>query len=341
MNYSNKNGSSESPITILPLTKQRELTAWIATTLAVSVIGILNNIFVLRVTWPVTQRISGVSLLISHFVVVNLLICLVSLPASIFVIILTQHYGSLIAGRSCYYIQTLWIVNVSVVNWSDAGLVGNRFVALYFPHSYKLWMTTRVSAAIIVGSWILCIGVMLPFTLASVGQRVALSALGQCSLVVTGRLGSFFNSFMAFVPYAVSGTGSLFILRKCFGFSKLRSGRVRHEARVQADATANRRLITARMLLFTFLWCGVCMLPTYLTIVVFPWLYVSNSVSILWTKTAMACQYAFTPCILLLTNRIIENERESSLLEDGPPLSRQLLTLHQGDRRVQFRPHGR
>ncbi|OWA53644.1 hypothetical protein BV898_18065 [Hypsibius exemplaris] len=301
-----RNYSAVPPFPVLSPTMQTELTAWIAITLTVCVVGIFTNVLLLRVMWSAELQRSGVSFLLFHFVAVNLLMCIVTTPIAV-ILVLVKRDGWHIPSNICYYITTLNTINISVVNWSDAGLALNRFVALYFPHSYKTWATTPTLVVIIACGWIIPISLTMPFTVAAGGQSVTLSPIGLCSLMPNGQLGIFLTSSASYVPYGISGAGALLILWKCFDFSRPRVAVDRAEDRLhEAGARrrmAQRRLNMAKMLLFTYLWTGFCAIPAYLIIRTnFPRLFGPVAVSILWIRTSTACQFAFTPCILLLSN---------------------------------------
>ncbi|OWA53944.1 hypothetical protein BV898_18368 [Hypsibius exemplaris] len=170
MNGSNTAASSAT-FPELSAEKQTELTALASITLTISYIGVLSNILTLRVTWSTNLGKAGVSLLIFHFVAINLMECLVTLPTAIF-IMLAKRDGRFIPDLACPYFTTFYMINVSVVNWSDAGLALNRFIALYFPHRYKAFTSGAVNTAVIVGRWLISVGVSSLFGL-SVGVRVS------------------------------------------------------------------------------------------------------------------------------------------------------------------------
>ncbi|OWA53955.1 hypothetical protein BV898_18379 [Hypsibius exemplaris] len=226
--------------------------------------------------------------------------CFLSLPAIVF-LVLAKSNGWYIKDNACAIIHTLYSINLFLVNWADGGLAVNRFVALYFPHHYKAWTTTRVNGAIIGFSWAICIGSALPVTLSMGGQSTSMSALGQCTVTLTGNLGAFLITSGAYFVSAVSGAGSLLILWKCLGV-RVRNAGVAPVGGSQRKTTAQRRLSMAKMLLLTFIWTFLCAIPGYVIINSFPFLFRTNPVSTLWIRTSAACQFAFTPCILLTSN---------------------------------------
>ncbi|OWA53948.1 hypothetical protein BV898_18372 [Hypsibius exemplaris] len=328
-----------APFPPLSRAKQTELTALVAITLTISLIGVLNNFLTLRVTWSAKLGKAGVSLLIFHFVFTNLLMCLVTLPAASF-IVLAKRDGWFIAGNTCRFYTTLYSINVSVVNWSDAGLALNRFVALYLPHRYKAWTSAAVNAAIITCCWLISIGITLPFTVSAGGLGTVMSPLGQCQITAIGRLGTFLLAMVTYVPYAVSGAGSLLILWKCFGFSRLRARDVAPDRSGNPAAEyrrTRRRLNMAKMLVLTFLWSCICASPAYIITAMFASLYGTNPVSVMWGRTSTACQYAFTPCILLLSNAEYRR-RLRDLMNGRGVLPSRADTSSRGGKAVSTRP---
>ncbi|OQV13699.1 hypothetical protein BV898_12093 [Hypsibius exemplaris] len=303
MNHSNFSPPTNFPF--LAQAKQTELSAWIAVILTINFIGVLINLLLLRITWLAKLQKCGVSFLIVHFLLANLVMSLVSVPAGVFVL-LAKRDGWHIDGSACYIVQTLVTINMTVINWADVGLAVNRFVALYYPHRYKAWASTPTNVAVLCCNWFISVATMIPYTFTIGGQGIISAPLGNCFLMMTGRLGPFLTAMMAYVPYTLTGIGSLLILWKCFGYRVLDTATVSSadgDSSVGANhRLAQRRLNMAKMLLFTFLWTCVCTLPTYVVNTQFPWLYGANPVSVMWIRPAMTCQFTFTPCILLWCN---------------------------------------
>ncbi|OQV11452.1 hypothetical protein BV898_14248 [Hypsibius exemplaris] len=301
-------------------TAKQEVTAWIATTLTICVVGVLNNFLLIRVIWTAKLQRSGVSFLLFHFVVVNLLMCLVTVPAAIFLVIFKRD-GWSIPCNVCHYITTLNVINMTVVNWADVGLALNRFVALYFPFRYKAWATPRVNFAIIACSWVISTAIAMPFGVAAGGQGVTQSAIGLCSLDPRGYLGSFLVVSSSYVPYCISGAGAVLISWTCLSFLRLHVAvGLQNTAGGSRRRMVQRRLNMAKMLLFTFLWTGFCVIPAY---VVnrgrFPQFFGPAAISVFWIRTSTACQFAFTPCILLLSNP--DYQQRAKAIISGHPVA--------------------
>ncbi|OQV23364.1 hypothetical protein BV898_02810 [Hypsibius exemplaris] len=320
MNISNTTTHSAylPPFPVLSHAKQTELTAWIGTSLTISSLGVFNNLLILRVMWLEKHSKSGLNLLLLHFTAVNVLVCLASFLVP-FSFVLVRRNGWPITGAPCQYIHTIATINVFVINWSDAGLAANRVVALYRPHCYKAWTRKPVIVAAIASSWLISMAVTIPFAAAAGGLGIGLSSLGLCFYIMSSsRLGLYLIAMGSYVPYAISGTCALLILLK-FCSGARRGNAVSGIGEANRRRTETRRLNVAKMLLLTLLWSGVCVGPGYLTATVFPGLYASNPVSVLWTRTSFACQFAFTPWVLLLSNREYQ-KRLKSIIWNRPVL---------------------
>ncbi|OQV13703.1 hypothetical protein BV898_12097 [Hypsibius exemplaris] len=304
MNYSNVT-ETLALYPAMTVARQHELNAWIGTTLAVSLIGVLNNIIALWVTCSASLQKSGVGPLIVHFVAVNLLMCLVTSPSAVLVVLAIRD-GLYLVASSCFIMETLFITNISLVNWSDVGLTANRVVALYFPNSYKSWITRPVKALFIGFPWIVSLGVMLPVTFLSHSRNTSFSPIIQCAVKNNEHLRKSPIVLLVYLSYAISAIGSLLIVWKCFtGFSGRRtavSGQARGLEAVARQRKAKQQLNIAKMLLGIFVWNLLCTLPGYVIFSAFPDLYRTRPVSVMWVRTPLACQYAFMPCVLILSN---------------------------------------
>ncbi|OQV12181.1 hypothetical protein BV898_13523 [Hypsibius exemplaris] len=74
------------------------------------------------------------------------------------------------------------------------------------------------------------------------------------------------------------------------------------DGKLMAQKTLQRRLQMAKMLLLTFAWTVLCNVPYFVLVGQFGWVLNADPISGLWQQVLSTSQYAFTPCILLLSN---------------------------------------
>ncbi|OQV17383.1 hypothetical protein BV898_08488 [Hypsibius exemplaris] len=198
--------------------------------------------------------------------------------------------GHSIPANICNAIQVIYMTGAGVINWAEVALAANRCIALFLPHSYKVFTTKAINFLVIILAWVISLASCLPLSF-GVGGVFRLLPLGQCMYMPEGRLGDFMAALFSFVPYSFAGVGALMILCRSYDMSKVRVEAVKG-AREKAQL---RRLKMAKILLLTFLLSAVCPTPWGVLANNFPMTFLTNPVSVLWLRTAMACQYAFTP----------------------------------------------
>ena len=274
--------------------KTAELTAWMATTLTISLLGSVNSLALIVTLCSRHNRKSGFNLQITHFAILNLFMCLAGVPSSVF-LVMAKRDGYFIRPGICDFLHPPAIVGSTLVNWADAGLAVNRCIALYFPHKYRAWSRSRVNLGMIVGYWIICIVAVLPFPLKLGGSKMILTALGLCALAPAGAFSVFLSAMISYVPYAVAGSGALLILLKTLTVGRERRRVVHSLGEDQRYRAIQRRLGLAKLLVVSLLWNSLCATPTFVIGVNFPRLFATNPVTTLWMRTSSLCQFAFTP----------------------------------------------
>ena len=175
-NISSLNHLQTSSFPILSQAERTELQAWGITTPILSFFGAFNNILVLMVTYPQSGAKSGLNLLIFHFVAVNLWMCMVNVPVSVF-FILAKRDGYFIPPNLCSYFQAIYGLGATLVNWTDSALAVNRCIALFLPHQYKSLTKNWLVGIMLMFIWLISLSGMLPMGF-GVGGRLGLSPLG-------------------------------------------------------------------------------------------------------------------------------------------------------------------
>ncbi|OQV17616.1 hypothetical protein BV898_08241 [Hypsibius exemplaris] len=285
--------------------KQTELTAWMTVTLCVSFTGACFNVLALYAAVPKKGVKLGLAILLYHFLSINLFMCLIAVPSSVFITIAKQH-GQRIPPDTCLYFLALYSTVANVVKWSDAGLALNRCIALYYPHSYKAWTTRTATLGVILCAWIPSAVSQVPLSF-GVGGTVKLQSMGQCASVPSGRLGVFLQVGLGTgLPLALTGTGCLLMVIKIFmmGQSKGHVVAPLNRNEKQKVTRLQHHVKMAKVLLLNFLWTAVQTIPWAVVSGSYPTFFTDNPVSALWFRAVFISQHGLTP----VSDKSFENE---------------------------------
>ena len=269
-----------------------ELTAWMATTLTVTLLGAVFDILILIISFrSLMHSKSGLRLPLFHYLLVNLFVCLVTVPSCILLVMLTRR-GYKLWSSACDLVQSLQVVAVAVVNWADAGLAVDRYVALFHPHHYTTWTGGKVNLILIVFYWLICFGAMVPFIFHVSGSQIVRMPVGHCVLMASSRILQMSAALTTYLPFIIAAGFGLMILAKSCGFFTIHEGSV---SPATVDRTMARRLRMAKRVMVTLVWSGLCQAPFLVIGLQFPQVYRVNPTAALWTKTALPFQYGLTP----------------------------------------------
>lgn len=94
------------------------------------------------------------------------------------------------------------------------------------------------------------------------------------------------------IPYAVVGMTSLIITAKMINFSKKRVGQF---GQIVLTPTMRRRMVLGRILVLSFLWSSVSILPLYIFSIYYPSMFVQYPMLSQWLQTLSLVVFAFSP----------------------------------------------
>ncbi|OQV15811.1 hypothetical protein BV898_10063 [Hypsibius exemplaris] len=291
--------TSSSP---LSYGKYVELMLWIGLTASISFLGLLLNLAGLTVTFWKRTAESIFNLLMSHYVAISLVNCLVNFPVHVFMV-LAKWYGHSIPPDACRTIQFFFAFGCAVSNWADVCLSVNRFVAIVFPLHYRWWTQRSVNLAMVAFGWLLCAAAILPLSF-GLGGSMPLLRTGQCGFLPVGKWGMLVTSITAYIPYGIIAGTSLTIWMKIITVQRARNQvqAVDGSHAIKPMGISRRRLVVARMLLMTTVWSALCNIPWGVIQFSFPGLYVTDPISVLWLRTVQVLQFGAFPVILYATN---------------------------------------
>ena len=176
----------------------------------------------------------------------------------------------------------------------------NRFIALCFPHRYKVLASRRVNRLSIAANWAFCVTAIVSYHFGFRENRLSVSRLGQCT--PAGPVGRFnyLGVMMTYLPFSIVGLGVVLIVWKSVAFRCTKKSAVNEQGLGSVeDKVMFRRLKMAKKLLVTFVWSALCSAPNFVIVTQFPQLTKHNPSLTLWVKTCLSMQFAFAPVRLL------------------------------------------
>ncbi|OQV14497.1 hypothetical protein BV898_11339 [Hypsibius exemplaris] len=295
----------------LTLQQQSELLAWSVLTSFITLTGVFSCLVLLIATRPKRGSTRGINMLIFHFMAVHLIMCGLCLPGNV-ITVQMRAQNVTFPPHLCRCVQAIHVTCVSVINWSDAGLALNRFVALFYPHCYKAWTTKWANAGLVILSWLLSL-LGLFFIIPGTAGQLTSNAMGLCVYIPAGSLGKAVT-FLQYAAYGITGVLAFAILWKtCQRRKMVGQTVINHQNR----RITLRRLKMANLLLLTYLWSAVCTLPWVAIVYVGLQRFGGDPVLSLWQRTCLAAQYAVTPCILIVSTGTCFARRSGAVAQRG------------------------
>ncbi|OQV25971.1 hypothetical protein BV898_00109 [Hypsibius exemplaris] len=156
--------------------------------------------------------------------------CSFSVPLTIFQVLAALHNQPNSVGL-CLFTQAVYTIATKTINWSDAILALNSFVAFFFPHHYKACNSPIETATTILFTWFISVSPVVLMELGLGGSDRVLP-VGQC----------------AYLPAAGSALGNLIT-----GLSLAPNAKVDTLAALRSRAIFLQRRRMAKVLLLMFL----------------------------------------------------------------------------------------
>jgi hypothetical protein len=282
------------------------LTIWFIVFFTVCAFGMVNNSILFVVIAGSRKLRAGSGLLILHLIATCFLMCGIHYPI-LAVFVYGQNFWFILPKNICNFIHFLLVTTTYAFFWTNCWLAVNRVIAILFPHKYVTWTTRKVSAFMIVSSWVVGAAGILPACF-GIGGRLVLSTSGQCTYLPTSAVGNWLIGINAYTSYAVEGLACILILGKiCLKRLAVRSARVENglaqtpitKEAVKKRLAFRRQLNFAGTLMLSVLFCALCNLPRSVASTFF-FQYSSLVPSLLlWLRILVACQFAFVPVSIL------------------------------------------
>ncbi|OQV25510.1 hypothetical protein BV898_00450 [Hypsibius exemplaris] len=285
------------------------LICWKVLTGIFCLFGALSNVFVLIVLIKSPTLRRGAGLLIAHLLTCHVFMCSIGQPVYIhFVWAHASNNPNPDNSNFCPYYAPFLVTIGILVNWSEAALAFNRFVAVFFPTKYVVLNRTIVHYSVLFVCWSCTLAVSLPPALGAFGSY-ELTSLGTCGVHYTLSTSvafglTFLNSY---VPLIILTAGTVIILAKFtathFGQSTaiIRPQLEQNAAGPPAARTSERRKRASRMLLASFVLSLACQFP--LNVVVLTGTQFRFPKETLWIRTLSTLEFAITPILFLTMNR--------------------------------------
>ncbi|GAU94589.1 hypothetical protein RvY_06331 [Ramazzottius varieornatus] len=181
--------------------------------------------------------------------------------------------------------------------WTNVCLGFNRLIAIFFPHNYSFVGGKKFNGTLVVSSWAISPGLVLPIPFLE-GGRVYYASRGLClNYQTTNRKSNLLFMLFSVVPYALISTASVAVIFKSVRIYKNRQQQVRGNGGRDGKEFKlfSRRLHVARRLFFSFVWSSMCQLPVFLVASFFPdWLF-ESPVKSSWLNFTIALKYVGNP----------------------------------------------
>ena len=137
---------------------------WFVVNITCNAVGTVFALLLLVAIFSGTRfHKSGAQLLIAHLILVDLAICLIHSPLNA----ITTFVGTMetvsATERACSYTHFAFMATMYSGQWTSAFLAFNRFIATYFPHSYKSFFVGSVHLNMIFVAWAIGVLMNIPF----------------------------------------------------------------------------------------------------------------------------------------------------------------------------------
>ncbi|GAV01306.1 hypothetical protein RvY_12040-2 [Ramazzottius varieornatus] len=245
----------------------------------------------------------GAKLLIGHMAIIAFIFTAVFQPLHTYRTITGyDHFRNSTIRESSYRCDWTYKMHLGVltaVGWSEVSLAINRAVAIGLPHLYPKFRDTRVSLTFMLATWSIA-GVLVALSAAGVKVMFLPTAHGTCILSPASSQPLPFGTLPIFamhtVPYLVSVVITLMVFLTAY--LKIRTNRSSTQPSASLDRLLQKRLVIARAIFVSALWCFVCLLPKS---IILARLSMSTPPSLLfdWLRALTVFQYAVNPVSVL------------------------------------------
>ncbi|GAV00040.1 hypothetical protein RvY_10950-2 [Ramazzottius varieornatus] len=258
---------------------------WSSTTFGLHVVAAVFNLSLLIAVLNDRTSHPGPRLLIANLAFSSFLLSTIFLlPIDVGV-----HTGYRIPCAPYYVGFHLTMV---VCSWADVALSVNRVIAICFPHHYDRCKTVKVSLILAIAPWLLA-AVFVILAELKIGSVFVLAAGRGCSKRLLNRLGTFLNFMEVIGPCVIVVLASLVV----FYSTQLRKRKDSSGDMVSVRLTRliRRRLIIAKAMGLSALWCILCVAPPTVIVNLYPQVLSIHPTMGKWLRTTTVAEYAVNP----------------------------------------------
>ncbi|GAU87546.1 hypothetical protein RvY_00376 [Ramazzottius varieornatus] len=285
----NFNGSFEEP----SLPSPSSITSWFVLSTTFHLFGGLTNLSLIIAAYNDRQSRPGSRLLVANLAFAGFLLSLV-LSFGVTVATYFSYLGLTWLlphpGHCVFY--AMYQVAIAATSWADVCLAVNRLAAICFPHQYNRVGSRKVSALMIAIAWAISIIDIGLHSSGKFGGLLERSSNGLCSLRVTERRGGFLVFLTVVIPYALVGVASVPIF--ITAFIKIRAARMSPQPQ-RRGTVLKKRLVIAKAMLASLIWCCLCAVPYTAVWSVAPRLFVQYQGLTYWLKVGFVAEFAINP----------------------------------------------
>ncbi|OWA50173.1 hypothetical protein BV898_14698 [Hypsibius exemplaris] len=289
--------------TILPQFSRLSIRLWFGFSIACCIFGTTFLLILLSASTKRQQLRNGSHILLNHLMLMQLAICSVIFPIALIVsyLMLLQRSPYLNCPAFMLVYTTLFFSE----NWANVLIAVNRFVVIIIPHYYAKWATKPVLYGMIVVPWICGLGFSIP-VYRGIGASFTAApdpVLGFCYPRSNG--GPFivvWFTFLNYVPITLTGFLYIAIFLKLAVTKQSIRGRINPQfivGDVRAAVPRAKNIAIARMLVVSFFFNFITLVPGPIITAFFPLFAMKGLVQMWVAKTLVLCGYVVSPVIFL------------------------------------------
>ncbi|XP_055350324.1 uncharacterized protein LOC129596943 [Paramacrobiotus metropolitanus] len=281
--------------------RRTELIALVSVFTFAGATGVLlsTSLFLTIIMRPNLRTGSGI--LIAHQQLLNVLQTGIGNPFYIVVGWVVWLGGVSITGINCTAMHFFCQLFICVETWSSVFLAVNRFVAIIYPHQYRLISSNAAVAGFITASWCISAAIEIP-ALLGIGSYFGfrqfdcgyIRVTDHNMVVMHGVVGIWF-------PLAVQAL--------LYAAIVINHRQKEEESRI--TMVQKKRFKLFRLLFGSYLWYVACYIPFMVTIYGFPRFWFADKLRAGWFMVLQEIGYAGSPVFLLLMNKdVMKNAKE-------------------------------
>ena len=267
------------------------LIGWSTTYFSLCVIAACTNSALLIAVIRDRNSTLATRILIGNLAIAALLLSVIFFPGAA-ITILVRTYVSTQSPNFCAIFSAILFTVQASICWAEVCIAVNRLVAICFPYHYNLhWKGQKSSILLIAGAWTISV-IIGALVGTGTGAKIVSVADGNCGMRAMNNFGQFVIFSVNIIPYGIASLCSVVIFATVW--CRARSAKVgpRND---QRERNIKRRLVVARAITASIIWCLICTIPLMIITTKFPYLIARDPALARWLKLLYVSEYAVNP----------------------------------------------